>query len=95
MTPREFKAWFDGFTEAMDGEPNKAQWKRIRARVAEIDGNTVTERIYVDKYWPTYPRWCYTSATGDTSIPLSGGSFNSTLAMNALGRIEASNIGAT
>jgi len=54
MTPQEFKAWFDGFTEALDGTPNKAQWTRIKARVAEIDGKPVTERVYVDRYWPTY-----------------------------------------
>jgi hypothetical protein len=56
MTPNEFKAWFDGFTEAFTGCPNKAQWTRIKARVAEIDGKPVTERHYVDRYWPTYVR---------------------------------------
>jgi len=54
MTPSEFKAWFDGFTEAFTGSPTKAQWSRIKARVAEIDGKPVTERVYVDRYWPTY-----------------------------------------
>ena len=38
MTPQEFKAWFEGFTEAFTGCPTKAQWTRIKARVAEIDG---------------------------------------------------------
>lgn len=53
MTPNEFKAWFDGFTEAFDGKiPTKAQWVRIKERVAEIDGKPVTERIFVDRYWP-------------------------------------------
>lgn len=54
MTPSEFKAWFDGFTEAFTGCPTKAQWTRIKARVAEIDGKPVTERVYVDRYWPAY-----------------------------------------
>jgi len=55
MTPNEFKAWFDGFTEAFEGRiPTKAQWGRIKDRVAEIDGKPVTERIYVDRYYPTY-----------------------------------------
>lgn len=65
MTPQEFKAWFDGFTEALTGCPNKAQWTRIKERVAEIDGRPVTERVYVDRYWPSqYPRgfgWQYLS----------------------------------
>lgn len=52
MTPREFKAWFDGFTEAFTGAPTKAQWGRIKERVAEIDGNPVTERVFVDRYLP-------------------------------------------
>jgi hypothetical protein len=57
MTPNEFKAWFDGFTEAFEGRiPTKAQWGRIKDRVAEIDGKPVTERVYVDRYWPTYIR---------------------------------------
>lgn len=53
MTPQEFKAWFDGFTEAFTTCPTKAQWTRIKARVAEIDGKPVTERVYVDRYWPS------------------------------------------
>lgn len=55
MTPNEFKAWFDGFTEAFTGCPTKAQWTRIKARVAEIDGKSVTERVYVDRYVQQYP----------------------------------------
>ena len=36
MTPQEFKAWFDCFTVAIEGLPNEDQWKRIKARVADI-----------------------------------------------------------
>jgi hypothetical protein len=69
MTPSEFKAWFDGFTEAFTGCPTKAQWTRIKARVSEIDGKPVTERVYVDRYWPSsipfngypYRSWLETS----------------------------------
>lgn len=67
MTPNEFKAWFDGFTEAFEGRiPTKAQWGRIKDRVAEIDGKPVTERIYVDRYWPTYVRPSYPITTWTT-----------------------------
>jgi hypothetical protein len=53
MTPSEFKAWFDGFTEAFDNRvPTKAQWERVKARVAEIDGKPVTHTVYLDRYWP-------------------------------------------
>lgn len=64
MTLAEFKAWFEGFTEDMDGSPSKKQWERIKARVAEINGVTVTERVFVDRYaepykryWPAGPYW--------------------------------------
>lgn len=56
MTPAEFKAWFDGFTEAFTGCPTKAQWGRIKDRVSEIDGKPVTERVYVDRYIDRYWR---------------------------------------
>jgi len=52
MTPNEFKAWFDGFTEAMEGQPTEKQWDKIKERVSQIDGKPVTERIYLDYYWP-------------------------------------------
>ena len=54
MTPSEFKAWFDGFCEAFDKTPSQKQWARIKERVAEIDGKPVTERVFVDRYWPQY-----------------------------------------
>lgn len=55
MTPGEFKAWFDGFTEAFTGCPTKAQWTRIKARVAEIDGKPVTHTVYMERY--RAPEW--------------------------------------
>lgn len=51
MTLSEFKAWFEGFTESMDGPPSLKQWERIQARVKEISGAPVTERIIHD-WWP-------------------------------------------
>lgn len=63
MTPQEFKAWFDGFTEAMSGVPTKAQWTRVKDRVAEIDGKPVTERVFIDRYYPSYPRQYWTTWT--------------------------------
>jgi len=50
MTLSEFKAWFEGFTESMDGPPSLKQWERIQARVKEISGVAVTERVFVDRY---------------------------------------------
>lgn len=74
MTPSEFKAWFDGFTEAFTGCPTKAQWARVKERVAEIDGKPVTERVYVDRYWQgVLPRTVYWGTAGSTAIGLCGG----------------------
>lgn len=102
MTPQEFKAWFDGFTEALDGVPSKPQWARIKARVAEIDGKAVTERVYVDRYYPQYipPAYPYYQRFGQVSINVgasgcsssSGLMFNATQAMADLGRLEAKGI---
>ena len=62
MTPQEFKAWFDGFTENCDGPPNEKQWDRIKARVAEINGVSITYPVYVDRYYPSYPpRYWYST----------------------------------
>jgi hypothetical protein len=98
MTPNEFKAWFDGFTEAFEGRiPTKAQWGRIKDRVAEIDGMPVTHTVYMDRYayWVNTPSFKYPITT--TTLCANPGvatntiqaSFNSSQAMAALGRAEA------
>ncbi len=100
------------------------QWARIKERVAEIDGKPVTEKVFVDRYWPrdyrgwyppAYLGWTYLSMGQNTNATLGGigstsnvvneadwrnlyqgtqqsglnSSYNSTNAMNALGRAEA------
>jgi hypothetical protein len=39
MTPNEFKLWFEGYAEALNGLPTEAQWARIKERVAQIGAN--------------------------------------------------------
>jgi len=96
MTPQEFKAWFEGFTEAFTGCPRKAQWTRIKERVSEIDGKPVTERVYVDRYLPYYtrpalPYWTYLS-NGLTACGTSVSTTN-TLAQNASLQANYANAG--
>src|SRR6202012_3582867 len=55
MTPLEFKAWFEGYTEAVEKVPTRKQWERIMARVAEIDGKVTTHTVFYDRYWPPAP----------------------------------------
>jgi len=63
----EFKAWFEGFTEDMDGAPTTKQWKRIKERVAEIDGVAISYPVYVERYWPSMRPWYTYSMRGTTS----------------------------
>lgn len=36
MNAQEFKAWFAGFIEGMDGMPNPDQWKRVQEEVCRL-----------------------------------------------------------
>lgn len=63
MTLSEFKAWFEGFTENLDGPPSAEQWKRIQKRVKEISGQTTSYPVFVDRYYEPYRRWYYGPVT--------------------------------
>lgn len=68
MTLNEFKAWFEGFSETMDGAPNEKQWERIKTRVGEINGSAISYPIFVDRYVRPYrdwysPSWVQSQAT--------------------------------
>lgn len=61
MTLSEFKAWFEGFSEGINGAPTEAQFDKIKAKVAEINGVALTREVVVERYrdiWsqPLYPR---------------------------------------
>lgn len=52
----EFKAWFEGFTENMNGEtPTDKQWKRIKAKIGEIDNDYTLAPVFID--WPRRRRY--------------------------------------
>lgn len=69
MTNSEFKAWFEGYTESIEDAPSEKQWKRIKARVKEIDGHAVSYPVFVDRYWPTVtPYWRYANGIGPSGI---------------------------
>lgn len=57
----EFKAWFEGFTEDMDGRPNEKQWTKIQKRVKEITADYTPTPVFIEKYvlpyYPYYPHW--------------------------------------
>ncbi len=104
MTPSEFKAWFEGFTEAFSGVPTKVQWARVKERVAEIDGKPVTERVFIDRYWPQYyhnyntlrPLSQFCSATtslgNNTTNVQNHTAYTASHAMYALGKADAQSL---
>jgi hypothetical protein len=101
MTPREFKAWFEGFTEAFSGVPTKAQWARIKERVSEIDGQPITERVFIDRWWPHYSStwpaqqtFHIASAMPHSVCNTTCTTFNGTSAMYAVGQLDALTLGA-
>ena len=63
MQLSEFKAWFEGYTESMKDVPSAKQWARIKERIAEIDGKPVSERVFIDRYWPQYWNGMYYPST--------------------------------
>ena len=74
MHVSEFKAWFDGFTEEMEGVPTPKQWKKIKERVKEITADYTPPTIFVDRYyypwrryWDCQPYW----AAGTTGVGVS------------------------
>lgn len=103
MIVTEFKAWFEGFTESLEGAPSAKQWKRIKEQVAAIDGLPVTP-VYIDRYIRQYPYhgpvWtAYSSAlAGSNSAQMqnantlaAGIGFDGHSAMFTLGKAEAAN----
>lgn len=105
MTPNEFKAWFDGYSESIECSPSIKQWKRIKARVAEIDGRPTSYPVYVDRYRDALrPSWQYpyygTAISSAQNLvtqldPTAQGilynrsSFNSLSALNLVGQADA------
>ena len=94
MNLSEFKAWFEGFTEEMDGPPNAKQWKKIKSRVAEITSDPTPFPIIVDRYIrPLGPIWCgpwTASYQGNNSTA----GLSNTQAFNMVGKCDAKMIAA-
>lgn len=97
MKLNEFKAWFEGYTESMDGTPSKKQWERIKEQVKDVDGVAVSYPVYIDRYvkpyWsgPWYSNnlaYCGTSSNTNT-LSSNTVAFNGANAMYAAGKAEA------
>lgn len=91
MTPSEFKAWFEGFTDAMSGPPTKAQWAKIKERVDMIDGTPISP-VVIREYWPRYYPW-YTTTGGcsyTTTDAISNYTVTTSKLLDELGRSDYS-----
>lgn len=97
MTLSEFKAWFEGYTEGIEGVPTAAQFARIKEKVKAIDGTPITQTIFMERYRPYWDRsdffprpvpvWYGTSA--GTAADNGAVCWNSESAMMAVGRTDA------
>lgn len=88
MTLSEFKSWFEGFTEMMDGPPNAVQWERIQAKIGQIDDKPIKQvvyREYVERFRPYWPTGVY---YGGTQPMLTAGALPRNGGMSDLGRAE-------
>lgn len=86
----EFKAWFEGFTEGTDGAPTAKQWKRIKERVAEIDGVAISYPVYVERYVrPWYPSYWNHITTGALGV---GTVYSANMATASAGELGANTV---
>lgn len=70
MNLSEFKAWFEGFTESMDGPPGEKAWKRIQDRIKSIKSDEPTARhVFHEYYERPWHRW-YTKVEPGWVVPL-------------------------
>lgn len=63
MNLTEFKAWFEGYTEEMDGAPSKKQWEKIKGKVCDITPNPTPAPVFIEKYREYFPYWKYYGGT--------------------------------
>lgn len=88
MNIREFKAWLEGFEEAIEGKPNAVQWKKIKEKLALVTESPTYQYI---TYTPLYPTW-YQPWGGPTTFPATitcDATSNASTSWYELGQLEA------
>ena len=80
MTPNEYKAWLDGFSEGIKGSPTKEQWEKIKNKTMELHDSGYQYPVYfplyqpAPTYQPIYPSWgTYTVGAGGGVCETYGG----------------------
>ena len=104
MNLAEFKAWFDGFTENLDGPPGPKAWERICARVKEIKPDPTPWPQFVKEYIPYYPTWpqyypvqpyvpvTWTGLSNVSCVASAQLPLTPTMAFNVVGQMDAQEI---
>lgn len=46
MRLAEFKAWFEGFSEGIEGTPNEVQWNKIKDKIEKLETNELKVPVY-------------------------------------------------
>lgn len=67
MTLNEFKAWLEGFEEAIDGAPDEKQWRKIKVKLSSVTGAkeiNIHHHDHSNPYRPHYPHWYYSTTAG-------------------------------
>jgi len=71
MKVGEFKAWLEGFNEAIDGRPTKVQYQKILDKLIQVEETRIEIQYqnYTWPYWyqPYRPWWNIASYNLDTT----------------------------
>ena len=90
MNLQEFKAWFEGFTENLDGTPTAKQWKRIQEKIGKIvDAPPVPVHVFHDHYYKPWARWygpIYSTNAQAYGLSLTCGAVGQQLNVGAVGQ---------
>ena len=105
MTISEFRAWLEGFEEAIDGAPTQKQWKKIKQRLDSVRADapvTIPSPFVIERYprpwWPPGIVWTTSGSTSTNPVKTDiTWNANASVESNAtmLGRAEAKMLAAT
>jgi len=88
MNLSEFKAWFEGFSENLDGPPDKKQWRRIRETIEKITKDPTPWPIFIERYrrydWSREIYGPYYSTSGGTIRQGVGVAYNNLAQTNVI-----------
>ncbi len=79
MTLAEFKAWLDGFKEAVGDAPTPEQWQRITEKLATVYEPLPVLPAYPAQPYPSFPLspvWCGPNTATTKAAPFRWQTYN-------------------